>query len=140
MKKLLKKLLRDRRGISMTEVVVAMALVVIVTGAAISVLIASMQFDAKYKAQTHAQNACESAVECIRFADTQSELEPLLVKAGFTVPGEAKSGNTWEYSFNAGKANARIEIEYSDSNPEGNYIESYAVYLNDEEIYDKIEP
>ena len=58
MKKLLKRLVRDRKGISMTEVVVAMALVVIVTGAAISVLIASIQFDVKYKAQTHALNAC----------------------------------------------------------------------------------
>ena len=139
MKKLLKKLLRDRRGISMTEVVVAMALVVIVTGAAISVLIASIQFDAKYKAQTHAQNACESAVECIRFADGKEKLHELLSqKVGFVQLKEDKEeGNDITYFFDAGKASAEVVITYVDGS-EGNYIAKYVVRLNDEEIYDRI--
>lgn len=86
--KKLSKLLRDRRGISMTEVVVAMAVVVIVTGAAISLLIASIRFDAKYRAQTEALNACESAVSCVRFADDAEDLEEYLKKLGFEASGD----------------------------------------------------
>ena len=83
MKKLFRKL-QDRKGITMTEVIVAMAVVIIVTGAAISVVTASVKFDAKYNAETYALNACESAVNCVRFADTVEELDALLVgKLGF---------------------------------------------------------
>lgn len=84
MKALLKKL-RDRKGITMTEVVVAMTVVIIITGAAISVVTASVQFDAKYQQETYDLNACESAVNCVRFADSPAELETLLVdKLEFT--------------------------------------------------------
>lgn len=83
MKKILDTL-RSRKGITMTEVIVAMAMVLIVSGAAISLLVASVQFDAKYESQTQALNAAESAVECVRFADEVSELESYLVdKLGF---------------------------------------------------------
>lgn len=82
MRKLLNKL-RDRKGISMTEVVVAMAVVVIVTGAAISLLVASVRFDAKYNSQTVALNACESAVHCLRFTDDADKLKGYLTRLGF---------------------------------------------------------
>jgi len=81
--KMLRKLLRDRKGITMTEVIIAMAAVILVSGAAISLLIASVQFDSKYDSQTRALNACESAVHCLRFTDEESELEGYLVRLGF---------------------------------------------------------
>lgn len=83
--KMLRKLLRDRKGITMTEVIVAMATVVIVTGAAISLLVASVRFDAKYDSQTRALNACESAAHCIRFTDDPGEY---LARLGFTEDGD----------------------------------------------------
>ena len=83
MKKLLHKLLRDRRGISMTEVIVAMAMVTIVTGAAISVVMASIKFDVKYNERTAALSYCESVVDCVRFAGNQDELNAALVTLGF---------------------------------------------------------
>lgn len=93
MKKLLKKLC-DRKGITMTEVVVAMTVVIIITGAAISVVTASVQFDAKYQKETYALNACESAVNCVRFADTPEELADLLNKLAFK---EKVSGVLWTF-------------------------------------------
>lgn len=93
MKKLLRKL-RNRKGITMTEVIIAMAVVTIITGAAISVVVASVQFDAKYQSETYALNACESAVNCVRFADTPEELADLLNKLPFE---EKVSGVRWTY-------------------------------------------
>lgn len=92
MKKLLKKLLRDRRGISMTEVIVAMALVTIVTGAAISVVMASIKFDAKYNNETTALSYCESVVDCVRFADDEIELKTALSSLGLTVEEDFSGG------------------------------------------------
>ena len=82
MKKWIHKLC-DRKGIGLTEVIVAIAVVVIVTAAAISVLVASVQFDAKYNNQTRALNACESAAQCVRFADDEEELAAYLARLGF---------------------------------------------------------
>ena len=113
MRKLLRKL-RDRKGISMTEVVVAMAVVVIVTGAAISVLVASVRFNDKYNDQTYALNACESAAQCIRYADDTVKLEGYLARLGFEkVENESRyilsgsdtavevviDGNVWSVTF-----------------------------------------
>lgn len=111
MKKRIHKLC-DRKGIGLTEVVVAIAVVVIVTAAAISVLVASVQFDAKYNNRTRALNACESAAQCVRFADTESELAVYLARLGFekvdgvyTLSGSdvpvkvALNGNVWTVTY-----------------------------------------
>lgn len=82
MKRLFRKL-KDRKGISMTEVLIAMAVVTIVTGAAISLIVASVRFDHKYNAQTRALNACESAAQCLRFAEEDAALEEYLAHLGF---------------------------------------------------------
>lgn len=111
-------LLRDRRGISMTEVVVAMAVVVIVTGAAISLLIASIRFDAKYRAQTEALNACESAVSCVRFADDAEDLGKYLKKLGFK---DSDDG----YVLQDGKVTVTVTEN------------SWIVTMDDEDIYEK---
>ena len=105
--------LRSRKGITMTEVIVAMAMVLIVSGAAISLLVASVQFDAKYNSQTQAITGCESAVEAIRFADSADKYVEYLKILGFeikegesyyTLPGNDTvkiqvNGNKWTVIF-----------------------------------------
>lgn len=117
MRKLLNKL-RDRKGITMTEVVVAMAVVVIVTGAAISLLVASVQFDNKYQSQTHALNACESAVHCVRFTDDLEKLDDYLKRLNFEV---AEGG----YAF----ADKTVKVMIG--------AEAWTVTFDDEVIYEK---
>ena len=87
MKKLLKTL-RSRKGISIIEVVVAMAMVLIVSASALSLMVTSAEFDRKYDAQTQAMNVCESAVECIRFAKSAEDLDGYLARLGFEKAGE----------------------------------------------------
>lgn len=119
MRKLFNKLC-DRRGITMTEVIVAMAVVLIVTGAAISLLVASRDFDNMYKSRTYAYNACESAVECIRFADSVDELGGYLSHLGF----EKVSDNT----FALKDCKTEVVVLISDN--------SWQVELEDEVIYE----
>lgn len=128
--KLLKKLLRDRRGISVTEVVVAMALVVIVTGVAISVLVASMQFDVKYQDKTAALSYCESAVECVRFAENKEMLGQTLdlLKEGF---GTGTSEDD-SYVFSLTEGDTTVQVVVTSVSGTDNYV----VKLNDEVIYE----
>ena len=66
---MIKRLLRDRKGISLTEVVVAMAMVLMVTGAAISIVAASARADVSYRYKYEALTACENAADCLRYAN-----------------------------------------------------------------------
>ena len=89
--KSIRKLLRCRRGVSLSEVVVAMAVVLMVAGAAISVLIYSSKADAVFRDRYRALTACENAVECIRFADGTEDVDTLktaLEKVGFENPSD----------------------------------------------------
>ena len=65
---MLKRLLRDRKGISLTEVVIAMAVVLTVTGSAITLVISSIKADAGFRAKYQALTACEKAADCLRFS------------------------------------------------------------------------
>ena len=81
---MLKRLFRDRKGISLTEVIVAMTLVVIVTGAAITVVISSAQADVAYRFKYRALTACENAVDCLRYSQgDEKELQNALSVLGF---------------------------------------------------------
>ena len=114
--------LRSRKGITMTEVIVAMAMVLIVSGAAISLLVASVQFDAKYNSQTQAITGCESAVEAIRFADSADEYVGYLKRLGF----EIKEGKSY-YTL---PGNETVKIQVG-----GN---KWTVIFDDKEVYGKI--
>ena len=128
--KLLKKLLRDRKGISMTEVVVAMAVVTIVTGAAISVLVASIKFDVKYEEKTAALSYCESAVECVRFAENEEMLKKTLnlVKEGF---GDYEDVDG-SFVFSLTEGDTTVQVVVTSVSGTDNYV----VKLNDEVIYE----
>lgn len=121
MKKALLKLLGNRKGISMTEVIVAMAVLVMVSGAAITVLIASVKADTAYQNKYAVLSGCENAAECLRFADgNEVLLKEALEKAGFA--------QTDETEFTLEKGNETVTVLKNDD-------ESYAVVYNGEVIY-----
>lgn len=86
---MLKRLLRDRKGISLTEVVIAMAVVLTVTGSAITLVISSIKADAGFRAKYQALTACENAADCLRFSKgNETLLKDALVKSGFKVEND----------------------------------------------------
>ena len=128
--KLLSRLLRDRKGVSMTEVIVAMAMVLIVTGAAITVLIASSRADTVYRNKYRALNGCENAVECLRFAENdESLLESALKKAGFEEIDPEQEGFGAGYVLIHGDEQVKV---VKDDNGDENYV---VIYYNDDVIY-----
>lgn len=126
MKKFLKKL-RDRKGITMTEVIVAMAVVILVTGSAISLLMSSVQFDTKYNAQTADLNACESAVHCVRFTKDPAKLDTYLKLLGF----EGHSVSETEVDFKLPNGNVTVKVT-----SEGGTIRSAVVTFGEDVIYE----
>ena len=134
--KRIKKLLSDRKGISITEVVVAMAMVLLITGAALTLLVASMKSDAKYLAKSTALNACENAVECVRFADDTYTLTTALSRVGFqkTVDPADPNGYFTKFFLTSGDHTVRVNVS---TNAE---FEIYVVVYNDSEIYTAKKP
>ena len=126
-----KRLLQSRKGISVTEVVIAMAVVVLITGSAISVLAASVKADAKYITKSAALEGCETAVECIRFADDTDTLKTALAKAGFDIP---EQGAEQENTFTLSVGDETVEVVVTADSE--NNTENYVVYFNGEEIYE----
>ena len=77
-RKLFREKVKNRGGFSIAEVVVGLTVVVMVTIAALSVTLASVQMEAKYLNETTALCACESVVACVRFADNEADLTAAL--------------------------------------------------------------
>ena len=65
---------KSRRGFSLAEVMIGLTFVVMVTIAALSLMISSNQMETKYLSKTTALCACESAVAVVRYADNAQEL------------------------------------------------------------------
>lgn len=103
----LKKLLANRRGISMAEVVVSLTMIVMITAAAISVVVASIQFETKYINEVTALRNCESIAACVRYADSDETLASLLKELGF-VPHDAEDAE--------GKYTYTMEADADDPN------------------------
>lgn len=115
-----KRLLRDRKGFSLMEAVVAMSVILVVAGAAITLIISSVRADATFRNQYRAMTACDNARACIRFADGDGDvLAEALIKAGFTGINEN------HYLLISGEY--EVEVTFEDEN--------YVVAYNDETIY-----
>ena len=70
----MKKLsLRSRRGFSLAEVVVALAVIVIVTGAALLLVNSHTKLQVRTAQSISAANTVENAIECFRALDTDFE-------------------------------------------------------------------
>ena len=118
---MIKRLLRDRKGVSLTEVVVSMTIVLMITGAAISVMLASSKADAAFRKKYQALTACENAAECLRFSQgDEDDLKGALEKVGFDTTGT-------EYTYPAGDNNI-VKVYYENNR--------YVVMYNAEIIYE----
>lgn len=73
---------RSRRGISLVEVVVALAVITIISAAALSLVISSARVDANSLRSTQVMMAAENVLECYRFAEIEGDFADLLQKTG----------------------------------------------------------
>lgn len=67
-KKNTKKLISDpRRGVSIVELVVALAIISIISGSALSIMLSSSKNESKIMREIEVTNQAENAVECFRY-------------------------------------------------------------------------
>lgn len=69
---------KNKGGFSLVEVVIALAIIVMVTGAGLSITLSSITTKVKAINRTHAQNFAENVLECFKAADTKDEFQDLL--------------------------------------------------------------
>ena len=77
----MKKQLHSRSGVSVAEVVIALAIIAIISAFTLSLIVMSISVESKSVAAIEVKNAAENAIECFRFArDNQGKefLNPVL--------------------------------------------------------------
>ncbi len=63
------KNIRSRRGVTIMEVVIALAIITIISAVSLSMIVISHDVERKAESAITAKNAAENAIECFRFAD-----------------------------------------------------------------------
>ncbi len=69
---------KNKGGFSLVEVVIALAIIVMVAGAGLSITLSSITTKVKAINRTHAQYFAENVLECFKAADDAEEFEALL--------------------------------------------------------------
>lgn len=106
------KFRRDlRRGISIVEVAVALAVVMIVSAAAASLVSAASDGDEKAVHTYEIGEYTESVLECFRWANDDSEFEVAVDVLGFSRVGE-QEGETGEHMFAMERSGLHYDITW----------------------------
>lgn len=82
MKETKPKRARNRRGMSLLEVVIALTVITIISASALSLVLSSAKSDAKALRTTQVIIAADNALECFKFADNEDEFKTLITKTG----------------------------------------------------------
>lgn len=80
--KLKKAGLRRRKGITVVEVAVALAVISIVSAAAVGLILNSVNVEAKFQAVTQVQNQANSVLDCFRFSSDEDTFSQALQHLG----------------------------------------------------------
>jgi len=118
---------RSRRGISLVEVVVALAVITIISAAALSLVISSARVDANSLRSTQVMMAAENVLECYRFAESELEFEKLLKKTGGYEEEPEASGTYFltEKSYTITVNYTDTQLTFSAADSDGKEIYSY---------------
>ncbi len=94
------KLLRSRKGITITEVVVALAIIAAISAITLTMIVRSDDVEARTENAMLAENTAQNAIECYRFvmskgleaAAVPAEFYRCLAKTGAYVRGTVRAG------------------------------------------------
>ncbi len=69
----MKKQLHSRSGVSVAEVVIALAIIAVISAFTLSLIVMSISVESKSVAAIEVKNAAENAIECFRFAKNNAD-------------------------------------------------------------------
>lgn len=106
-----------KKGFSLVETVIALAVISIVGAASVSMMASSAKTEAKTENMLAVTNLAENAVECFRFADDNDEFFEYLqiVDSGFSktqIDGESEE---IQYSLNKNAYTVTLTVSYLNS-------------------------
>ena len=109
MKKLISKLKnKSSRGFTVAEVVVALTIIVLVSGASLLTFATQARVEAKTAQTFEATNIAENAIECFIYAGGEiGKFEGAFANSGYTLTGVQGSGS---YTVTKGGVTAEINI------------------------------
>ncbi len=100
-----------RRGFSLAEVVVAIAIIVIVSSASMTLIGVQARTEAKSVATVEATNIAENAIECFRYArNTGTDFESVLNQCGYAPSTTGEGTEADPYIIKKDGATVIIEI------------------------------
>lgn len=127
----------NRRGFTIVELVVAIVIIVIVSGAGISLVMTQTKVDSQATQTVDATNICENAIECFRYAvnvsenDTEDEVVGTFKEAfNRTLADDEKldqPDDNGKYTINNGGAVIEITIT---ENTDENGINTHTITIN----------
>ena len=122
----------NRRGFTIVELVVALAIIVLVSGAAISLVTTQVRVDTQAIQVTEATNVAENAIECFRYAvNNPGEGVEKTFKNAFEKTGTTL-GEPVDNVYTINKHGAEITIKIDE-----NTIHVVAIVSNNKTIIEK---
>ena len=103
------KHLRSRRGLGLAEVIVAMAIIVVVSVTAMNLVMRFSAISGNMTQRNNGINVVEKGMECFKFADNQSHFEALLYNL---VDTELKVEEGTIYVFEGAGYTVRMKVYY----------------------------
>ena len=114
------------KGISLVELIVAMAVIVIVSVAALSISLSSTVMTNKAQNSFNASNKAEDLLNCFIYADDYAEFENIL---DYYADGYTADETHGTYRINYGSFDLELRIDWTENTFEAF---AYAIESNDE--------
>lgn len=135
MKKLISKLRnKDRRGFTLAEVVVALTIIVLISGASVMTFAVQARVEAKTAQTFEATNIAENAIECFRYAQGDAEKFKSAFfneYSGYTLVGSGTSEDPYTVTKDGVTVNIKVNentIEINAENAKGDTILGKTTY------------
>lgn len=106
--------LKNRRGVSIVEVVVAMTIIVLISGTAMSFIFTSDANADKDVAYTNARLIAENALEIFKHADDAKDYQTIFAQH-LKKDGTPSDSTTYSYTYAPGYVTLNIKADYSDN-------------------------
>ena len=137
MKKLISKLKeKSRRGFTVAEVVVALTIIVLVSGASMTLIAMQARNEVRAVQTIEATNIAENAIECFIYADGEiGKFEGAFANSGYTLTGVQGSG-----SYTVTKDGVTVNIKIVENKIEINAINAKGDTILGTTTYTKQEP
>ena len=100
----------SRKGFTIAELVVAMAIIVIVSATAIALINTQNTIHLRTMQTVEATNMAENAIECFRYADSVEGFEKVYAKTGVTVQNKTTDNAKTTFSFEESNMNVTITV------------------------------